>query len=225
MEPRATTSKSNRIVRIWVSVITSVIVSLILAGIILIQGRVSGIEFSPHTFQERSFSFYEIPLLERQITPIRRKTLSNSTLLYLRINGFVTTSSNPTSQWDLVSLTRGFIGDSLSDAELLLSPLSLRVDDVSYWETWSEEQPEKARFFWPIAQKLAIRELYLFLPPLFEVAQKDLSQNEFQSAIKKQIREDYLRLSDNMTGQNQPEMAQKILEAAKLDFPEIFIPK
>ena len=97
MEPRDTTSKSNRIVRIWVSVITSVIVSLILAGIILIQGRVSGIEFSPHTFQERSFSFYEIPLLEQQITPIRRKTLSNSTLLYLRINGFVTTSSNPTS--------------------------------------------------------------------------------------------------------------------------------
>ena len=57
------------------------------------------------------------------------------------------------------------------------------------------------------------------------MAQKDLSQNEFQSAIKKQIREDYLRLSDNMTGQNQPEMAQKILEAAKLDFPEIFMPK
>lgn len=188
------------------------------------QGNVSGIEFSPTHFQQRTFQFYEIPLIEQQITPIRRKTVNHSTLNLLRTGGFITPKPNPPTRWDLVSLTRGLTGITPNDAELLVTPLIEDKNGNNYWKDWVKAHPQQARFLWPIIQKLAVRDLYLFVPPLLEVAQRHSKANNFQDRIHLQLRSDYLRLRANLQAQDKHSMAKNMIEEAKTDFPDIVWP-
>ena len=217
--------RSSLFIRLWVSVITSFLVAGVLGILILLQGRVSGVEFSPTHFQQRTFEFYEIPIIEQQITPIRRKTVNNPALNFIRTNGYITTSPGLPNRWDLVSLTRGLTGTTEADAELLFKPLVLEKDDAVYWETWSKQNPAAAGFLWPIIQKLALRELYLFIPPLLEKANQIGNSSDFQSDLEMQLISDYLRLAGNVKIQGKNEIAEEMLKEAGQDFPELSWPQ
>ncbi len=189
--------RSSLFIRLWVSVITSFLVAGVLGILILLQGRVSGVEFSPTHFQQRTFEFYEIPIIEQQITPIRRKTVNNPALNFIRTNGYITTSPGLPNRWDLVSLTRGLTGTTEADAELRFTPLVREKDDAVYWVTGSKQNPAAAGYLWPIIQKLALRELYLFIPPLLEKANQIGNSSDFQSDLEMQLISDYLLLYGN----------------------------
>ena len=221
MESSEKRSRSGWFIRIWVSVIASFIVALVLAALILIQGRVSGIEFSPTHLEQRSFHFFEIPVIEQQITPIRRKKVTNECLRFLRTGGFVKRAPTSVPRWDLVSITRGLSGTTHADAELLLSSLSTEREDVAYWKTWTEKNPTKAKHLWPIVQKLALNRLYLFIPPILEIAQNSDSEEGFQNGILVQIKLDYQRLADSFDRQNKPDVAEEIKNKASQLFPSI----
>ena len=221
MESSEKKSRSGWFIRIWVSVIASVVVALVLAALVLIQGSVSGIEFSPTHLEQRSFHFYEIPVIEQQITPIRREKVTNNCLQFLRTGGYFKRPSKSTPRWDLVSLSRGLSGTTYADAELLLTPLSSQQEDASYWNTWTKKNPSKARYLWPIIQKLAINELYLFIPPILEIAQTGDPDEEFEDAILVQLESEYLRLIDSFERQNKPEVVEEIKNRASLLFPSI----
>ena len=74
--------------------------------VIRTQGFVSGQEFSPTHFQQREFSFYEIPLIHLQITPIKRSGSTPSTATYVRQNSADHAPYRRPHHWHLVSLSR-----------------------------------------------------------------------------------------------------------------------
>ena len=206
--------------RRWVTIVSTVILISVLTLLILIQGRVRGVEFAPTHFQQREFRFYEIPLIHLQITPIRRSANTPKTANYLRVNALVNTQPGQPSSWHLVTLSRGLTGSTPADAQLLTNQLSLESGGDDYWRKWSVDHPQQAKVLWPIVQKLAIRELYLLLPPLFEIAQVPQSAVELQARLESRLQADYAALIEDLRESNRNALADDILAEALEDYPE-----
>ena len=186
---------------------------------IRVQGYVSGREFSPVTFSMRDFQFYEIPILGLQITPIKRTGTTAKTATYLRQKSLITVPTPPDDVWHLVFLSRGFTGSTPADAQLLIDHLGLQYSGNDYWRTWSDKHPKHAKIFWPIIQKLASRELYILMPPLFELAQREQSANEFSQNLNQMRREQYHGLIRDMRSAGRNALADELLVEALGDFP------
>jgi hypothetical protein len=190
----------------------------VLILILRIQGQVSGVEFSPTHFQQRSFSFYEIPLIQVQITPIRRSAISSATANYLRINSLISPGAGPAKVWHVVSITRGLSGTTPGDAQLLTQPMNLEADG-EHWRRWSIDHPEHAKILWPIVQELALRELYVLIPPLLELAQLKQDPKELRSALEARLKQQYRELVSDLRASENDELAAEILAEAIESFP------
>lgn len=184
-----------------------------------IQGSVTGSEFSPDSFSLREFSFYELPVLHLQITPIHRSTHTPSTALYLRQTSLIQSPAKTPDRWHLVSMTRGFTGKTPADAELLVDQLEIKRAGAAYWRSWSVDHPEKAKIFWPIIQRLAKREMYLLMPNLFEIAQSEQSVAEMTERLDRSLLSQYVGLIRDMRAAQRNELADQILKEARQDFP------
>ncbi len=193
---------------------------LALYAIVRYQGHVTGEEFSPTHFQQRTFAFYEIPLIHVQITPIRRTGSTTETARYLRHESLIQSKPGPPQLWHLVHLDRGMIRSTPADAQLLVTQLSLRPQGGLYWKSWSEQHPDRARVFWPVIQRLAVRELYVLVPTLFEIAQQDLGPQELQQTIDRYLRREYRKLIREMQAADRHELADQLLQEASEDFPD-----
>ena len=196
--------------------------TLVLFLIVRVQGFVNGEEFSPTDFQQRSFSFYEIPLIGVQITPIRRAGSTTETARYLRQNSLIRSQPGSPPLWHLVRITRRLLGSTPADAQLLVEQLSLQPRREPHWKKWSIEHPEHARVFWPVIQRLATRELYILMPALFEQAQRHQSPSELQEAIDRYLRREYRELILEMRAAGRDELADQLLLEAKEDYPDDF---
>lgn len=214
------TPRNRRRTQGVIALIASGVMAFVLFLIIRIQGPVTGREFNPDDFRQRDFSFYEIPILRLQITPIRRRSSTPETAQFLRRESLIVPRSRETNRWDLVKISRGISGEIPADAGLLVDQLSLRRDGDGYWQTWSERHPEHARRFWPVVQRLSRRELYLLLPPLFEMAQNEGTAEELAEAIREHLRQQYRDLIADMREAGRAELAEALLREATEDFPE-----
>ncbi|MFG0290423.1 MAG: hypothetical protein ACF8CQ_19750, partial [Rhodopirellula sp. JB044] len=107
--------------QIWISLISTIVLGGLLVVVIRSMGFVQGEEFSPSHFRSRTFSFYEIPLIHWQITPIQRKSTTPSTAVLLTQKKWVSPPSDEPRVWHLVSLRRGLEESHDDDAALLLS--------------------------------------------------------------------------------------------------------
>ena len=87
---RSTANRGPRL-RKWVIIIGAILSSLLLFVVVRLQGHVTGREFSPTHFRLREFSFYEIPLLHLQITPIKRSDVTPRSATYLRQKSLIRT--------------------------------------------------------------------------------------------------------------------------------------
>ncbi|MEX0824972.1 MAG: hypothetical protein WD119_02335 [Pirellulaceae bacterium] len=203
-----------------VGAIASTILILFVGGVILMQGRVHGTEFSPTHFQTRSFSFHEIPLLHLQLTPIRRSAATAAASSYLRANNLIRVPPGTSTQWHLVRITRGMGPATPADSHILVKYLNLDRSQSAYWKQWSVDHPELAKALWPRIQRLAQRELYVLMPDLFELAVRAPSSTEvFTKQLDRLIRESTLRLAADMTEAGRVELARALLTEALTDFP------
>ena len=205
--------------RAWVIGIGAVLLTLLLFLLVRVQGYVRGSEFAPTHFQQRDFSFYEIPLLRIQITPIRRTGTTPSTARFLRQKALVKPHTGAPQTWHLVSISRGLAGSTPADAELLISQLGIRQGSDPYWKTWSNDHPAHAKLLWPVVQKLAERELYVLLPELFEVAQLEQTPQQLQQRIDGMLRVAYVGLIQDMRAANRFDLADQLLDEALADYP------
>ena len=198
--------------------------------VIRTQGYVSGVEFAPSHFQIRDFSFYEIPLLQHQITPIHRKTHSSATATYLRQKSLIPLTGGPAKTWHLVSISRGLTGTTPADASFLVDQMKLRFGGKDYWRQWSIDHPAKAALFWPKIQKLAGRELYVLIPALMELVAADSTKpggntktgntQALQSKIDEYLQNQYLTLIGDMTAADREPLATALLAEARSDYPD-----
>ncbi|SRR6056297_1160845 len=190
----------------------------------LVQGKVSGKEFSPDDFGQRNFSFWEIPLVHLQVTPIRRSGSVNSLTSYLTAQKMIVIpptiakqpSGTPIKNWHLVNLSRGGIARPPSDAEILVHYLN--GDVGTRWRNWSTDHPQLAAAFWPLVQRLAKRELYILIPDLFGIAQQADTVEQLNARTEQYVRDSYLRIATDLRDANKPAIARELLQEAIADY-------
>ncbi len=205
--------------RWWVIVISVLGVSAILYFVIRVQGHVFGEEFSPSHFQQRSFEFYEIPLLHLQLTPVQRASRTSRAGTYIRQQGLISIPSGQPTDWHLVSIQRGIADPTTADAQLLTDQLQILTSD-SFWKLWSDSHPPQAAILWPIVQRTAQRELYVLIPRMLELAMLHADSTTFAAVIDSYLIDQYAALVREARAAQQTELADELLEEALLDYPD-----
>ena len=207
--------------RRWVIFVAAVVLSLLVLFVIRTQGYVKGTEFAPTHFQTREFSFYEIPFLHLQITPIWRKGTSYPSITYVRQSSLIPIAKGaPTDdQWHLVQISRGLSGTTPADAELLISRFQF-YGSSGYWKQWSIDHPKKAAILWPVVQRLAKRELYVLTPLVFEIAQEENDVAKFALQIDRLLQREYLSIVRDMREAGRDKLAEALLDEAVSEYPD-----
>jgi hypothetical protein len=152
-------------------------------------GGVHGMEFSPQTFERRSYSHYELPLIGVQVTAEKRDDLTTIAETFLTTNKYITPPPKGAKEiWHTVVGSHGTRRLRRGDANILMQYLDAQDAKTTHrWVKWSEDHPQLAKVFWPAVQKLAIRELYVFLPDLFELTKAHSDPVALKSALDAEL--------------------------------------
>jgi len=151
-------------------------------------GAVHGVEFCPQTFERRSYSFYELPVIGIQVTGVRREDLPTAAETFLATAKLLPTPAGKQRDWHIVVGSRGLRLARKGDANILLQYLEAREANQEHrWVKWSEDHPELAKIFWPAVQRLAIEELYVFVPDLFDLTKLASDPAEFRKQVDRQL--------------------------------------
>jgi 3-methyladenine DNA glycosylase AlkC len=183
-------------------------------------GGVHGTEFSPQTFERRSYSFYELPLIRKQVTAIRHDDLTGVAETFLTSKNYVATPPAGAPQdWHIIVGSQGTKMFHKGDASILMQYLDSK-DSADYhrWVKWSEDHPKLAKVLWPAVQRLAQDDLYIFIPDLFLLAKQADDPVKLQAALNKLIAAKLLFLADRLQDRHEHAEAIKLLdEAIQLD--------
>jgi len=224
---------SGRPGRFWLLSISGTLILVFLLGIVFFFGRVQGREFAPSHFEIRRFSFTEIPLLQLQITPIRRVKETSGLQNYLTTSSLIPNPIGQPDRWHLIELRR-FSGTSgPADAKLLTDflepdPRVFSSQGTLYWHRWSTENPGHAAVLWPVVQKLAERELYVLVPSVFQIADTAAtvpkSTGQSPDAMKTRLHQflvaSYAGLINDMRAAGKADIAEALRQEALADYPD-----
>lgn len=152
--------------------IVIVVLGLILASPFTIGSSfISGAEFCPNNFQERTFSYSRIPGTRVRISSTRLGTAGTSCTKH--ITNHLTNSAEFSPTWQIVDVSQG-PSSQTKGPRILLSYLKLKnADGSSIWDKWSFENNEHASILWPLVQSAAYRELYWCMPEIFQLAESN----------------------------------------------------
>lgn len=209
-------------------IVTILACTLLVLGIVATQGHVSGEEFAPSHFQSRHFSFYEIPVLHLQVSPISRSGTTGGTATTIRQTSLIRTPKGTPKIWHLVSISRGVTGNTPADAKLLVDQLAMQQDGSDFWSVWNKKYLSHAKVLWPVVQRLAERELYVLIPELLVLARSsgdEISPQSLNEKIDAYLIEEYTSLIQDMRLANRADLADAFLSELKLDFPDREFPK
>jgi len=221
---------------VWLLLCLTLASVLFIALTLLLTGWVEGEEFSPRLCQTRRFSYFEVPILQLQVTPITRKSTTPEAARFLTQASWWQTKPPGTSglknsppakspvagpTWHLVSVTHGARNAQFDDAALLVQQLRRRDNSGSpYWKNWTKEHPELGKVLWPVIIRLANRELYLMMPPLFECAAASQAADRLQASIDASLRLQYRNVIADTRAAGQEELASELAREASADFPQ-----
>jgi hypothetical protein len=182
-------------------------------------GAVHGTEFCPQTFQRRTYSLYELPIIGIQVTGIRREDVSQAAELFIASHKYITLPpSGATEDWHIIQGSRGS-NTSRGDAGILMQYLDATDgQDYHRWVKWSEEHPKLAPILWPAVQRLAQHELYIFVPDLFDLAKSIEDPVKLRQELDRTVASKLLFLGKRLLEREDAEAAKQVLdEAAGLD--------
>lgn len=156
-------------------------------------GVVSGEEFSPDTFQRRTYLYYELPLVRWKITPVFR-SVQPTQLEKLLVKRKYVGPKTPAKRWDLVFARRSEEPWLQGDALILcdyLDAYDAENNMVSFWETWTSDHPQLAKILWPEVVSLARENRYYLIPPLFELTHEYDQPQRLQEGINQALADQY----------------------------------
>lgn len=168
-------------------------------GILLIGtlffGHVSGEEFAPDTFERRFYSYFELPVVRIQVTPVQRIVDRPRIAKTLADNNYIA-NTGPPKRWDFVISRR--VGETWREGDALI--LTRYLDtwgdrSETYWLQWTQDHPATAKILWPTIAKLALQELYLFTPDVFSLAAEQTDPQAFESDLKRVLARKYEELA------------------------------
>ncbi len=203
-------------VRITITGFSVLLMIAALAYITFVLGLVHGEEIATQTFQRRQFTYYQLPLIELQVSGITRTDSTGELENYL-IDKKLISVAKPTSlpddsiRWDLVSADRFTVVFSRGEAEILCHYLDAKnADDKSVWREWSEKNPKLAKVIWPVIVTVAQRELYIFVPELLEAAANATDPDALQTTLDKLQAAQYLRVATTQQKLGRHELAVEL---------------
>ena len=160
------------------------VAAVFLAFNLVTFGRVEGFEFSPDTCKLRSFTYWQIPLINVQVLPASRARISTKLEAYLSTAGFLSQNGDKEQRrWDVVS-ARGSQIDYESDAEIIRQYLLLHDSEGQHpWVEWSKQHPEAAKVLWPQVLDSIRRRHYILVPRQLELAKSTESAGQLSSAL------------------------------------------
>ena len=182
-------------------------------------GEVKGVEFCPQTFEQRAYSFYELPLVGIMITAKVHEDLTTAAETALTSQKFITPPAGNQQDWHIVIGTRGTRLRRKGDASLLLAYLDAKDGQNHHrWIKWSEDHTQLAKILWPAVQRLAVHELYVFVPELFELAKSMDDPIQFQQQLDHEVASRLLFLARRLQDRAEHAAAIKLFdEAVPLD--------
>jgi hypothetical protein len=204
---------------LWIT-LAALAATLLVWVVTLWFGGVHGTEFSPQTFERRSYSFYELPLVGVQVTAIRHDDLTGVAETFITSSNYVTVPPAGSPQdWHIIVGSRGTKLFRKGDASILMEYLDAKdSEEYHRWVKWSEDNPKLAKVFWPAVQQLAKHELYIFIPDLFTQAKQADDAVKLQAALDKLVAQKLLFLARRLQDREEHAEAVKVLdEAIKLD--------
>src|SRR5437868_506319 len=138
------TSTSSTTPRRWIpivgwSFIGLLGVTLFVFVVTVMFGGVHGLEFCPQTFERRSYSFYELPVLRIQMTGERNEDLTGPTEQYVQSQKYFTAGTGK-KDWHVLVGSQGTRMRRPGDAGILVQYLDAKQNgDTHRWVEWSEK--------------------------------------------------------------------------------------
>lgn len=201
-----------------VGIILFLFVSFLITSL---YGLKNGEEFSPDDFTRRTFTYYELPLVGLQVTPIWHSDSTNDLEKYLLNEKLIVAVKSQPPRWDLVSAHKGPRRETRGDALILCQYLdAVDKDGKNVWQTWSEQHTESAKILWPIIGKIARQQLYSFVPDLFHLAQSDKATAEFQTVVNQTVADKYVLTAKALQAGEQHAAAQELFAEALKHKPD-----
>jgi len=172
--------------------------ALVVVGMctVRIYGIVIGEEFSPDTFKQRTFYYFELPLVHLQVTPVRRNEKMSDLASHLQRTKLLPPSKEDKPRWHFVHAKRG--GEPLTgDANILCSYMKIKQDDQILWLEWSTDHPNAAAVFWPTVAEVARDHQYVFLPEMFDLALVAENADGLRQSLDQFLAKKYADLAAN----------------------------
>lgn len=197
----------------------------VLAMLVLIFGHVGGEEICPQKFTMRRFSYYQLPIIGTQISPvvISKSSRGNGPLsTYLQSNKLLGPVRSKL-RWDIVQIDETGRSASRGDADILAKyleqPGAFGTED---WLAWTKNgaNREIVALFWPIIAKMAQHELYILMPDVFDAARASQSAREFTETITTNVPAAIQKLARAEATREETQRAQQ-LEAIIGEFTKI----
>lgn len=161
-----------------VTTILIVITGLLSACIYLFVGtQITGKEFSPQTFQVRTFTYRRLPGTTIRLTATKLTTAA-SLVDKPVLQHLVAPTSNP--RWDIIDVSEGAVFEERPPAILYKLLEARGANSDRHWNEWSAKHPELAKVFWPIVQEQALERHYAIVPELCEIAMDSDSPESLQ---------------------------------------------
>jgi hypothetical protein len=182
-------------------------------------GAVHGTEFCPQTFERRSYSYYELPIVRIQVTGEKHEDLTGETEKCVTTNNWISTSNTAKKDWHVLVGSRGSQVRRPGDAGILMKYLDAIQSGKDYrWVRWSNDHQELAKVLWPTVQRLAIREMYLFVPDLFDLAKRIDNPAQLQQTLDQLLAQKLRFLANRLQAAGKTTDADQALqEANELD--------
>lgn len=129
---------------------------LVASWLAISSGTVSGIQFSPDTFEHRSFRYYVVGGI--QITTTKTEVCRTDFERYLADKGFLNTEDAFEPRWLLVKGSAPGVRGWHGEAKWLCFALGCFNGESQAWVSWSRDNPEQAAQLWPQVIALAREE-------------------------------------------------------------------
>jgi hypothetical protein len=166
-------------------------VTLLVFIVTITFGAVHGTEFCPQTFERRSYSYYELPLVGLQITGEIHEDLTGNTEKTVTSNNYITVPpGGGKKDWHVLVGSRGTRLRRPGDAGILVQYLdATEIGSSLRWDAWTENHAEQAKLLWPAIQQLALQEKYVYVPDLFDLAKTIEDPTNLKAAINRLLTE------------------------------------
>ena len=209
--------KTGRVFRKALFVLTTVLTFAGLFSFLVFSfGRVDGTEFSPHQFSRRNFTYYQIPIVQLQITPVVRSSPTHDLEDYLSRQKILVPATTA-NRWDPINTYSGSAQIN-GDAKILCNYLDTTNSHREFvWLDWTKDEKNEKKIgpFWSAVHQAANLNAYFVIPSLFQVAKKPLDAEAFETELHNVARQQYFDAATDYASVNESDIAEKLFAAAR----------